>query len=135
MAGPRKKSGDDEARFGSLASRKQDVEAITSSTKAAGEAASSAPSANIRTRPAANQRAHLNMRMLQVHKLEFEDYLYKVWISTGKRPSLQKMLDEATAIMHYVLGSSIPGEADLAGKSLSEYVISQLRGNRKRARN
>lgn len=130
MATRKAKTPKTDSRFSPevLSQRHGDVEGVTGQTKALGEAASSAPSANILTAPAQNQRTALQLRMLQQHKLEFEAHQNRVWEDTGRRPSLQKLLDEATAIMVYVLSqeSGIPGEASLRGESLSECVIRRL---------
>jgi DNA-binding protein H-NS len=124
----RKPKGKPETRFEALEQRHQDVEAVTALTKTLGEAASTAQSQNTLTTPAKNQRADLRLRMLQHHKLVFEAHQYKVWEGTGRRPSLQKMLDEATAIMAFVLSeeSGITAEASLLGETLSDSVIRRL---------
>ena len=116
------------SRFDTLGERAREVDDVTSTTKTTGEAASTAPSRNTLTAPAKNQRARFQMRMLQEHKLVFEAHQYKVWTQTGRGPSLQKLLDEATAIMAFVLSedSGITPEASLIGESLSDCVIRHL---------
>jgi len=123
------------SRFDTLDQRAKDVEGVTATTRITGEAASTAPSLNTLTTPAKNQRADLRLRMLQQHKLEFETHQFKVWEQTGRRPSLQKLLDEATAIMAFVLSeeSGITVEASLIGETLSDAVIRRLTTKPKKA--